>query len=363
MSKKEITNNSTNRSELDIEKNNHLKTKIKLASKERELHDITKSSSFKLAKIIAKIKYFVLLPIMLVLTFHPRMRYRIAKNKKYTLRMYESENFKAPLKAPATCDTAVVIHLFYTDMIDTFCEKLNNLSSINYDLFISVPDSRIDSVSDVKDKCPEARVVIVPNCGRDVLPFVNVMKEIKQLGYKKVLKIHSKKSPHRNDGEKWRDKIVESLLPRDKVVLDKIITTLEKGDSSIIGPEGEYVSLLVNYDSTDHHMRRLLKIIYGDKAAREMKPRADEFGFFAGTMFWSRIDALWPVIEAVNTEDFEPELGQVDSTLAHALERLFTLCPELNENKIYEVGSSSLVEIDCHTTNIPAWSEVALNKN
>ena len=47
--------------------------------------------------------------------------------------------------------------------------------------------------------------------------------------------------------------------------------------------------------------------------------------FPAGTMFWFRFDAF-KAINALNyvSDDFEPELGQVDATLAHAFERAFT---------------------------------------
>ena len=49
-------------------------------------------------------------------------------------------------------------------------------------------------------------------------------------------------------------------------------------------------------------------------------------GFFAGTMFAARSVALEPAMSlAISPDQFEPETGQVDGTLAHALERIFTL--------------------------------------
>lgn len=345
---------------LEEEKEKHLKTRIKLATRERELHDITTSTSFKIARIIAKTKHFILLPITSVLTFHPRTRYKITRNKKYIKRVYGAADFNEPFSKEKTADTAVVLHLYYVDMLDYFLEKLDAMRNFDYDLFITLPDIRAEHLSEIQERCPKARVVIVPNCGRDVLPFVEVVRNVYKKGYKKVLKIHSKRSPHRKDGQEWRDKMINNLMPQNKETLTKVRKLLDEQSTSIIGPKGEYVSLLVNYDATNHHLTRIISLIYGEKQAREIKPTADEFGFFAGTMFWARIDAIMPVVNTVNPVDFEPELGQVDSTLAHALERLFCLVPELNNQRIFEIGDGRVAEIDKHTSNIPEWSEVAL---
>jgi lipopolysaccharide biosynthesis protein len=177
-----------------------------------------------------------------------------------------------------------------------------------------------------------------------------------------VLKLHSKKSPHRKDGESWRDKIVESLLPENKSLIRDVCKILENKDTAIVGPQGEYVSFLVNFTSTSHHVKKLSKKIIDIELAENLVSVSDEYGFFAGTMFWSRIDALMPVINNVSPSDFEPELGQVDSTLAHALERLFNVIPEIQKKKIYELDQEGVCRIDYHTTNIPEWSEVALDK-
>jgi lipopolysaccharide biosynthesis protein len=54
----------------------------------------------------------------------------------------------------------------------------------------------------------------------------------------------------------------------------------------------------------------------------EYDTRDDDLGFFAGSMFWVRSDIILQMLPQVDPEGYEPEQGQRDGTLAHALERL-----------------------------------------
>ncbi len=343
-----------------LEKDEHKKTKIKLMARERELHDINKSNSYKLARMLAKSKHGLKIVRNHAVDLTPR-RFLLVKGNQYHVRhMYNSEQFTAPLSRKSSSNIAVVLHLYYTEMLPYFLKKLESISHLKYDLFITIPEQKAQFVSDVQSQLPNARVVVVPNCGRDVLPFVEVIRKIQNQGYVKVLKIHSKKSPHRSDGEQWRDRIIDSLLPKNKELLDELVKKLSNKNTALVGPSGEYVSLLVNFSATGHYLKNLVGKIVQTRIADDLTRTSDEYGFFAGTMFWARIDALTPVVNNVRAEDFEPELGQQDSTLAHALERLFNVIPELQNKDMFEVTKNSINKIDYHTTNIPAWSEVAL---
>lgn len=344
------------KSKLEVEREEHLKTRIKLRARDHELRAITQSSSYKVARQLALTKQVLRVAKSYAYAATPKRVALIKGNQRRVRKAYSSEAFNTAFQVKPTSDLAVVIHLYYPELLDYFVSKIDKLTAFKYDLFITLPEQKRDKITDIKKALPNANVAIVPNCGRDVLPFVETARKLDQLGYKKVLKLHSKKSPHRKDGDEWRDKIVDSLIPVSKKAQADVETLLNDKKTALIGPKGQYVSLLVNFSSTGHHTNILISRLFTKKFARELFSLSDEYGFFAGTMFWARIDALMPIINTVKAIDFEPEMGQEDSTLAHALERLFCVIPELGKKNMYEISGKSVRDISYHTTNIPKWS-------
>lgn len=244
-----------------------------------------------------------------------------------------------------TSDLAVVVHLYYTEVWAEIGKKLNNIEQ-DFDLFISmnIKDSHFRDV--IKKEYPNANIYIVPNRGRDVLPFINILRKLDNVGYKYVLKLHSKKSKHRKDGGEWFKELTDNLL-HNKDTVSKVIQNLE-ANSGIIGPRGHYVSTKKYIGSNKKNMVKVLSMIYDSKNAIVIaKKQINKSGYFAGTMFWASIESLRPLLDIyLLPDDFEPERGQIDGTMAHAIERIFGLLMTVEKNNIYIISGSSIEKCD-----------------
>lgn len=346
---------------LQAEVESHQRTKIKLSMLERELHAITTSRSYKLARGLFLFKVLISRFINKIKSFNPSRRIAVYRDTRHAVSVYDSDAFTKINGVIPTSELAVVIHLYYPEMLDYFENILKRLGDIEKDIFITIPIDKYDAnVHKIKKSLPKSTVLAVPNRGRDVLPFVQVLKALSTLGYTKVLKVHSKKSPHRDDGDVWRDEMINNLIPADKKGIKGIISTLNKKNTALIGPAGEYVSLLVSFNATKHHTKKMLENIFGHTTAEDVINRVDEYGFFGGTMFWARVDALKDIVDLVGPRDFEIELGQQDSTLAHSLERLFSVVPEIRDQVNYSSSREGLTVTEHHTSVIPDWAEESL---
>jgi lipopolysaccharide biosynthesis protein len=164
--------------------------------------------------------------------------------------------------------------------------------------------------------------------------FVHLARRLEAAGYKSVLKLHTKKSTHRKDGGKWFEELINNLLP-SKAISKEILNKLSISPS-IVGPQGHYVSLQEYMGSNQKHLRNLIERIYGDKEGAAVLEHAGKLAYFGGSMFWASLEAIKPVLDLyLMPEDFESEAGQIDGTMAHALERLIGIVCLLDGRKVF----------------------------
>lgn len=259
--------------------------------------------------------------------------------------------------------TAVILHLYYVDLWDYFSEKLRNLDRSKFDLFVSVPSGQESIAATITKEYPSACIVTVPNRGRDVLPFLKIMTILEGQGYEHVLKIHSKKSKHFQGGDSWLKNTINNLLPEQPGLLEEISQKLSNKETGLIGPTEQYISLGVNYEANKASLRGLISEIKSKKVCEKVDLYRFDYGFFAGTMFWARFDAIKDLVNKSNANLFELEQGQIDNTFAHAIERSFSLIPELNDKKMYGINEGQIQQLDYPTNNIPKWSDVYIGPN
>ncbi|MDB5162030.1 MAG: hypothetical protein JWM52_538 [Candidatus Saccharibacteria bacterium] len=235
---------------------------------------------------------------------------------------------------------AVIVHLYYPDMWPLIMKKLSNIN-VSFDVFVSVREQDKDITLDKISKYHKStNIVALPNRGRDVLPFMLIVKKISESNhYSYLLKIHSKKSPHRTDGNEWLNSLLDQLVPKN---VSGIIKTLEKTDTGVVGPADHVTSLSRYMGGNGVKIRSVLEPIVGKHVTTLLLNAPSKYPFFGGTMFWCRVDFLAPLLKSgISPSDFNSERGQVDATTAHAIERtLGKLLHAASGRKMYIVKDS-----------------------
>lgn len=213
---------------------------------------------------------------------------------------------------------AVVVHLYYIDLWTEIASYLE-LFPESFDLFVSLVDAvDLRFVSqDILNIYPLANIFLCENRGRDVAPFITLLNSGLLDPYDAVCKIHTKRSKHSQFGDEWRKDCFDRLMG-NKNSIERYIHCIRNSNVGLIGPVGYLIA--DHQPLTKTNKEFILQII-------ERLKIVNSFGcFFAGTMFWLKPSALKPIVElGLTLNDFEVESGQLDSTLAHGLERVFAL--------------------------------------
>ena len=234
-------------------------------------------------------------------------------------------------------DTAVFLHLFYPDMWEELSLYINNLRD-DFDLFISIPDAVQVDTTLFTTWHKDTYIYRCPNRGRDVAPFLRMYTAAARHPYQQALKLHTKKSKHRQDGDVWRIDLYEKLIGSPKLI--QTITKAFRKDTlrqlGIIAPDGHVVSSEYYLASNKENIEKLAR-------RADLGYSGEEFRFVAGSMFWFRMDSLFPLtLLHLEIDDFDPEQGQVDGTLAHALERYFGMLMYKTGYHIYVSNGKTL---------------------
>jgi len=222
-------------------------------------------------------------------------------------------------KPPRPC---VIIHAWYEDVLDEILAALAKIEQ-PLRLIVTTSNERLKHIEAVLTRHGRtAEIEVHENRGRDVLPFLHVADRLLNEGESLVLKLHTKRSPHRTDGEQWRRDLLECLASPSR--WNGIVSAFAADPAlGLVAPEGHVQPMSYFWGGNAQNVAFLCTRL-GIAAPNESHDR-----FIAGTMFWVQLDSLRPLLDAhLSPDDFEPERGQLDGTLAHALERLMVRCAE-----------------------------------
>ena len=213
----------------------------------------------------------------------------------------------------------VVIHAWYPDVFAKLLEALKS-THLQWRVVVTTPSDKLHQINAVANTAGvEIETCPMPNHGRDMLPFLEVAERLLEEGEQIVLKLHTKRSTHRSDGAQWRQELIDRLLAPERAA--HIFSAMQSNPAlGLVAPEGHVQPLGFYWGANEKNVQSLL--------ARIGLPKADSSNesFIAGSMFWIRLDALRPLLDAhLPRSLFEPEAGQLDGTTAHALERVIGL--------------------------------------
>jgi lipopolysaccharide biosynthesis protein len=111
--------------------------------------------------------------------------------------------------------------------------------------------------------------------------------------------------------------MLEKLLGSQKTISQIKRAFQNNSNLGIIGPQGHVVPYDYFWEPNSENVIKLSRLL-------NISTENIEFLYVAGSMFWFRPDALANLLNLeLHSRDFEHEKGQIDGTLAHAIERLF----------------------------------------
>jgi len=221
---------------------------------------------------------------------------------------------------PAVDDRpCAVLHVWYPELLDELVAALR-ASGVDWRLVLTTAPEREQAVRErIARLGIDAEIEVFENRGRDILPFLHVANRLLDEGVSTVLKLHGKRSTHRPDGEIWRRELLDKLLAPERATR---IAAAFRDDTTLglICAEGHLQPLDYYWGANQANVEYLTRRL-GIPA-----PDVEHDSFIAGSMLWLRPAALRPLLDAhLDIEEFEPEAGQLDGTLAHAIERVLTL--------------------------------------
>ena len=228
--------------------------------------------------------------------------------------------FRIPKMVPPRI--GVFCHVFYPDLANEIFTCLTNIPGA-VDILISTDCvAKAEMISSVFDRWTRGTVEIevLPNRGRDIAPRLTFYRQHHRR-YDLILYLHTKRGKFVVDGDEWRRYLYQNLAGSPAAVR-RIVAAFQKDRKLglMFPPHWPPVAPFIGWGGNVESATAL--------AVRLGLPAlpGQPIEFPSGSMFWSRPAALEPLLAlGLTLDEFEPELGQVDATLAHAIERMFLI--------------------------------------
>ena len=251
-------------------------------------------------------------------------------------------------------DVAVHAHIFYPALAAEIRSYLVNIP-VKFHFYVTT--DTLEKAKLIEDTFLNMKNILVleihitENRGRDIFPML-VTLGAKLAQHEIVLHIHTKRSPHNSwvlGG--WGRYLMESLLGNPQRVTAIFQQFVQNKNLGILFPTPYHPVKLLLMIAPDANATNIKKLLRRAGKKKTRINNIDETFFPAGNMFWFRGKAIKPFVDMkLSNQDFEPEEGQANQTLAHAIERMFPyFASEMGMlTKSYSVNSFLSQECSAH---------------
>jgi lipopolysaccharide biosynthesis protein len=209
---------------------------------------------------------------------------------------------------------AVVVHVHVPERLRPVLDQLRHIP-VDYDLIVTNSSGTPVTIEGDLGRLRDHRVLDVADHGRDVWPTVAVVNSGLLDPYLLILKIRTERDEWRPAAAARRAGSLDPLLGDHDNVSDILGAFREDPSLGIVTADGS-VSGPGSWGDNRWNTRELARRLEFDVEDADLR-------FPAGPAYWCRGIVLQGLRAlSLSHLDFEPETGQADATVAHAVERL-----------------------------------------
>lgn len=227
------------------------------------------------------------------------------------------------IKKHADTRILVILHLFYMSSWKEIKEYLMNLDVYKYDLIVTYTDVNIDEkvLADIRSYKPDADLQLHDNIGFDVVPFLEVLKNVDLSRYDVVFKLQSKGVRRRRiyiygqyfRRRDWFLNLYEGCLGADTVHKTIDMLTDDSRKIGMVAAENLIVA-------DPPHKRHMVEQYMRDNDI----PIPDKYLFVSGTCFAERASLAGRLKDIPYSKEAAKKKKR-DFSVAHRLERIICL--------------------------------------
>lgn len=267
--------------------------------------------------------------------------------------------FAFPARPQGAGAIAAIVHAFYPNELQAALSRLQHVPR-RVDLFVST-DSE-EKRGDIARQTigwtkGSVDIRVMPNRGRDVAAKFVGFRDVYER-YDLFVHLHIKKSPHGGAPlARWRDYLFDNLIGSPETAAS-ILSLFDDPKMGIVFPQHLFeIRGILNW-GYDYDLARGLMQRMGVEIDKNLV-----LEFPSGSMFWGRSAAIRPLLElGLTFEDFPEEAGQVDGTIAHAIERIVLMQAESAGFEWMKVVQRDLYPLPATVLPVTAPADIARHR-